>query len=124
MSIGGKASAEKTVSSETENTNRAKDATTVSQLEITQEGIDKIVEDILGSSQGLAAIFSGEQSSGLYNSSTAAGEAGDLSAKVVGEIAKLTGRQVTRQEEDEATGRHTVGRQEKYATEVEAKYGI
>jgi len=124
MSVGGSASSEgessrsKTHAEE----QRSKDSKTTSQLELTQEGIDKIVADVLGGANGLAAIFAGEQNSGLYNSSTAAGEAGDLSAKLVGEIARLTGKTTTVTDEDENTNNQSYTRDDriKVNTEVHA----
>jgi len=74
---------------------------TVDQLQVDQAGIDKAIQDILGGTQGLGSIFSEEQVSGLYNTSVAKQETGDLMAKIAGEIAKLTGKRVTEEETDE-----------------------
>lgn len=71
---------------------------TTNQLQLDPAAVQKIIQDVLGGADGLASIFSGEQSSGLYNSSTAAQAAGDLTAKLVGEIAKLTGKTVLEEE--------------------------
>lgn len=122
MSVGAKAGTEgeSSRSKTHEEEQRAKDSREVSQLELTQEGIDKIVADVLGGANGLAAIFAGEQSSGLYNSSVAANEAGDLSAKLVGEIARLTGRQVSTTEEDEISGRQSYTREDRFKLTTEA----
>ena len=60
------------------------------RLKIDQIAINKIIEDILGSNEGLAAIFSQEQGAGLFNSSVGKKGVEDLLAKVAGEIAKLT----------------------------------
>lgn len=68
---------------------------TTEYLELDEEAITKILEDLLGSAQGLASIFSGEQATGLYSSSAAAAEAGDFAAQVVGELAKITGKKVS-----------------------------
>ena len=65
------------------------------RTEIDQEGIDKIIADVLGGADGLAAIFAGEQNAGIFNSSTSAQAAGDLATKLAGEIAKLTASNVT-----------------------------
>jgi len=92
MSIGGSAeTSRKDSTTQTDQTTKTS-GTTTDQLVVDQAGIDKLVQDILSSNQGLADIFSGEQSSGLYNSTTAASMAGDLASKVAGEIAKLTGK--------------------------------
>lgn len=113
MSMGASSEGESKRSKTHEEEQRAKDSTSTSQLILTQEGIDKIVQDVLGGANGLAEIFAGEQNSGLYNSSTAAAESGDLSAKLVGEIAKLTGKQVNVTEEDETANRHSYTRDDK-----------
>ena len=66
--------------------------TVTEQLEIDEEGIQKILQDILGGTQGLASIFSEEQVAGLYSGSVAAQASGDLLTKLAGEIAKLTAK--------------------------------
>jgi hypothetical protein len=63
--------------------------TTTQRVNISDEAIEKIIADVLGGADGLAEIFSGEQTTGIYNSSVAAQAAGDLASKLVGEIAKL-----------------------------------
>tara|TARA_R110000744_G_scaffold372015_2_gene483384 strand:+ start:20112 stop:20585 length:474 start_codon:yes stop_codon:yes gene_type:complete len=70
------------------------------RTEIDQEGIDKIIADVLGGADGLASIFAGEQNAGIFNSSTSAQAAGDLATKLAGEIAKLTSNTVTDSEID------------------------
>jgi hypothetical protein len=70
------------------------------QLKLDEEAVQKIIEDVLSGPQGLASIFQGEQSAGIFDSSVAAQAAGDLAANLVGEIAKLTGvREATREED-------------------------
>jgi hypothetical protein len=64
------------------------------RLEISDEAIDKIIGDVLGGVDGLASIFAGEQNAGIYNSSVANQAAGDLTANIVGEIAKLRAEKV------------------------------
>jgi len=64
------------------------------QLQLDPAAIQQIIEDVLSGPQGLASIFGGEQSSGLYNSSVSAQAAGDLASKLVGELAKITGKNV------------------------------
>ena len=65
-------------------------ATQRERLNISQEAINKIIEDVLGGAGGLAEIFAGEQTAGIFDSSVAAEAAGDLATKLAGEIAKLT----------------------------------
>jgi len=69
--------------------------TQTEQLEVSQEAINKIIKDILSSTQGLAGIFNEENVSGLFSSSVAAQASGDLLANLAGEIAKLTSKKVT-----------------------------
>ena len=71
------------------------------RLEISQEAIDKIIQDVLAGADGLAAIFAGENSAGIFNSSSANLAAGDLAAKIVGEIAKLQAEEVATTDETE-----------------------
>jgi hypothetical protein len=70
------------------------------QLIIDEAGVQKITQDLLSGQQGLGGIFQAEQGAGVHDSSVAIQLAGDLSARVVGEIAKLTAeRRLTSSEE-------------------------
>ena len=60
-----------------------------------QAAIDQIIRDTLSGPSGLADIFGGEQNVGLFNSSVSAQAAGDLAAKLVGNLALITSEQVT-----------------------------
>lgn len=73
---------------------------TTERLDISQDAINKIIEDVLGGAEGLAAIFGGEQNAGIFDSSVAAQAAGDLASKLVGEIAQLTAEKTTTQEQE------------------------
>jgi hypothetical protein len=81
------------------------------RLKIDQEGVDRILEQLLSGQQGLAGIFAEEQGAGLYDSTVAAQAAGDLAAKVVGEIAALTAERVSTSTKD------TEGEEEESAQE-------
>lgn len=70
-------------------------------LDIDPEGVERLKNQILGGVQGLASVFSGEQTAGLYNTTVAAQASGDLVAQLAGEIAKLTAKKVS--EVDETT---------------------
>lgn len=74
--------------------------TSSSQLKLDEAGVQRIIEDILSGPGGLASIFQGEQTAGIFNSTVSAQAAGDLSAKLAGEIAKITGETVTSEQED------------------------
>lgn len=70
------------------------------QLELDEEAVAKMIEDLLSVGEGgLASIFAGEQNAGVFNSSVAAQASGNLAAKIVGELAKVTGREVTSQDQ-------------------------
>lgn len=66
------------------------DGTVTTKKNISQEGIDKIIYDILSSDSGLAALSSGENGSGGFGSSTKGLMAQDLMVKLAGEIANIT----------------------------------
>jgi hypothetical protein len=59
-------------------------------LDLSPEGFNKIVMDILKSDQGLAALSTGENLSGGYGSSVKAQLAQDLVISMAGELAKIT----------------------------------
>lgn len=65
-------------------------AGTTTQKILDQKGIDKIIYDVMSSDQGLAALASGENASGGYNSTTKSLLANDLITKITGEIANIT----------------------------------
>jgi hypothetical protein len=77
--------------------------TTRQRLNIDEAGVLRLVEGILGGTQGLASIFSEEQVAGLFDSSVAAQASGDLLAKVAGEVAKLKAEQITTTTETQTT---------------------
>lgn len=74
------------------------------QLKIDKEGILKLITDALGGEGGLAEIFGKASASGIYNSTVAKQESGDLIARIAGELAKVTGvKTTTKKEEGEQT---------------------
>jgi hypothetical protein len=84
--IGGKSEKSSGSASETQRQ--------TSQLELEQSAIDKIISDVLGGADGLANIFNQSNSSGVYDSTTDTNMTTDLVTNLVGELAKLTGKQV------------------------------
>lgn len=96
MSFGGSGSSKKTKDTQ----KVKKSGRRTEQLELDQAGVDKIIQDVLGGAGGLADIFSGEQTSGIFGSSVAAQAAGDLAANLAGEIAKITGKKVIESDEE------------------------
>jgi hypothetical protein len=69
-----------------------------SQKVLSQEGINKLIYDVLSSDQGLAALAGPEGLSGGGKSSTKALMAQDLVTKLVGELANVTAPTVTTQQ--------------------------
>jgi len=106
MSFGASASTANTSQKQEEEFTKSKVGS--SQLQLEQEAVTKIIQDVLGSEQGLADIFSKENTAGIFDSSAATQAAGDLTTNLVGELAKLTGKTVTSEEEEgESSGSGT-----------------
>lgn len=85
-----------------------------SQKVLSQQGIDKIVYDIMSSDQGLGALSRGENLSGGFGSTTKTLLAQDLIAKIAGEIANVTAPTITestKKEENQNTKRSAIGGQ-------------
>lgn len=66
------------------------DGTVSTKKNLSKEAVDKIMYDILSSTDGLAALSTGENGSGGFGSATKGLMAQDLSVKLAGEIANLT----------------------------------
>lgn len=79
----------------TTTTTGSSSGTSTQQIKLDQAGYDKIIQDILGSEQGLASLATGENLSGGYGSSVKAQLAQDLVLNVAGELAKITAPTVT-----------------------------
>lgn len=97
-SFGG--STEGVVGKERTRTDGTRSGTTRESLDISDEAVEKIVADILGGAGGLAEIFQGEQTAGIFSSSVSAQAAGDLASKLAGEIAKLRAVKTTAEDEE------------------------
>lgn len=89
------------------NTDVKVDGTQTSKKNISQEGIDKIIYDIMSSDSGLAALSSGENGSGGFNSSTKGLMAQDLMVKLAGEIANITAETSTTTNSSTSTDNQT-----------------
>ena len=89
---------------------------TEEQLELDTVAIQRIIEEVLGGTQGLAQIFSSEQQAGIFDSSVAAQASGNIAAQIVGELAKLTGKRVSVSEQE--------GTQEQTSTQKAEDDGI
>mgnify|MGYP003146283467 CR=1 FL=1 len=95
MSLSGGAEASQTNTSEDIDKLLSSSATQTESLDIDDAGVKKITDDLLSGTGGLAEIFGGEQNAGIFDSSVAAQAAGDLSANIIGEIAKLKAKKTT-----------------------------
>jgi len=84
--LSGKASRSKTNES----------GTTVRKKHISQEGIDKLVYDVLSADEGLAQLVSMEGIAGGRSSSTKTMMAQDFATKLIGELATITAEDVTK----------------------------
>ena len=88
INVGGEFSSDKvnsTTSSLKQDTER-----TVTQKQISQEGINKLIYDAMSADQGLASLATGENLSGGYGASTKALLAQDFMVKLIGELANVT----------------------------------
>lgn len=83
-------------------------ATSTTGLDITQEGINKMLKDILGGAGGLAAVSSGQRSSGMYNSTVNQQLTNDLMDRATGTVAAKTAKQTTTQTTTTPTTTSTV----------------
>jgi hypothetical protein len=61
--------------------------TSTTQTALSQEGIQALLNQILGGNQGLATVASGQKSAGLYNSTVHTLLANDLLSRAAGEVA-------------------------------------
>lgn len=64
--------------------------TTKQRLDLSPEGYNKIIQDILAADGGLASLATGENLSGGYGTSVKAQLAQDMVLNIAGEMAKLT----------------------------------
>ena len=115
---GGSAST--SAEKERESSTEVFSGTKTTQLQLDQEATDKIIADVLGGANGLADIFGGEQNAGIFDSSVAAQASGDLTANLIGELAKLTGKTVE-ESESEAEKRR---KKETLAAESKIGFGV
>ena len=72
-------------------------ATSTTSSNVSAEGITAMLNQILGSSQGLASVASGQHSAGLYNSTVNQQLINDLSTRAAGEVAQKTAGTTTTQ---------------------------
>lgn len=94
MGFGGALSGGKEEGTKKEKGTSTTTGTKTSQLELDDEAITRIIQETLGGANGLAGVFNKDNASGIYNSTASAQASGDLVAKLVGELAKVTGKTV------------------------------
>lgn len=113
VSIGFGADASKTAMTES--------GTQTSRTVIDQSAVNKIMQDVLGSDQGLASLASGENVAGLTGTSVKTMLASELVTNLVGEIAKLTATNVTEfdKRNDTSTKKASGGLKTVICTELE-----
>lgn len=81
----------------------------VSQTQIDPEGMKYLLESILGSNNGLAAVSAGANSAGVYNSATETLLQNDLIARAAGEVAARNSKTVTDSTESSQTDKSETG---------------
>ena len=124
MSFGGDTSASTSGTRESEKVTEKASGTERSQLKLDQKAISKIIEDVLGGTEGLASIFAGENTAGVFDSTVAAQASGDLVANLVGELAKITGETVTTRESEAERRRNAKSRTNEFEAIAEGKFGF
>jgi hypothetical protein len=98
--------------------------TRTEQLQLEPEAIQKIIADVLGGANGLADIFSAEQNAGIFNSSVATDQAGDLVTGLVGELAKLTGKTVGTEDQSQVVDETVTAREVTTNEEANSSGGL
>jgi hypothetical protein len=67
--------------------NESSSSKSTTKLDITKEGVDQLIRQILEGNQGLASVAGGQKAPGLYNSSTQQLLLNDLISRAAGEVA-------------------------------------
>jgi len=70
---------------------------TTQKTDFSEEAVSRMINQLLQSSDGLQSLTQGQQSSGLFNSSTNQMLVDDFLARVVGEVGKVTSPVITDQ---------------------------
>lgn len=86
---------------------KGKSQTSTTSSNISAEGMNALIQQILGGSQGLAAVSSGQKGAGLYNSTTNQQLTNDLVTRASGELAKQQAGTTTRTTQDAPLGGKT-----------------
>lgn len=75
---------------------RGSTSSTTTSSNISKEGVDGLIQQILSSSQGLAQVSSGQKAAGLYNSSANSMLTNDLITSAAGKVGALQAGSTTR----------------------------
>ena len=92
------------------------------QLQLDPAAIQQIIKDILGADNGLASIFNAENQAGIFDSSVAQQAAGDLVSNIVGELAKITGKEVVT--EDQSQQQSSLTEEERRSNSLVSNSGL
>lgn len=92
------------------------------QLQLDPAAIQQIIKDVLGADEGLAAIFAAENQAGIFDSSVSQQALGDLVSNIIGELAKITGREIST--EDRSQEQSELIQTETASTTSKAKKGL
>lgn len=84
-------------SSNTVNDRKNVDLTTVNTEEVSSEKAAALLQQLLGSIQGLAAVSSGQKATGMYDSTTSSQLTNDLLARSTADVAALSSVKVQQQ---------------------------
>lgn len=93
--------------------------TQTTKLNLSKEGYDKIIQDIMGAEQGLAQLLQGQNMAGLFGSSTSTLMTQRFVTDLAGELAKLTAETVTEKDEKTVQKKSSAGLKTVICTELE-----
>jgi len=95
LDLGGSAETEKSSSDKSGSETSVVSGTQTTSKQLDTDTLNYLLDSFMGENQGLSQVFSTEQVSGIYDSSVASEAAGDLTAKILAELAALTAEEVT-----------------------------
>jgi hypothetical protein len=85
-----------------------KSSTQTTKSNVSAEGVNAILQQILGGTQGLAQVASGQKSAGMYNATTNQQLINDLITRTSGEVAKQTAGTTTTTKQNPQVGGSTL----------------
>lgn len=69
----------------------------ISQTLISSEGLDAILQKLMGGFEGYTSIASGSKKAGVYGSTTEAAQSADFLSKIIGEVARIMSPTITQE---------------------------